>query len=120
MMIRVEYESNNSGGSWWLTDDDWRALEEAGWDVAWFATQEGRYFQPGDDGRWLGALARSASKEVERPQDAIDEWSRITGQSPSEEGCNCCGPPHSFSYRDEDGRYRYTTVEVTETRLSWS
>lgn len=23
----VEYISNNSGGSWWLSDDNWEALE---------------------------------------------------------------------------------------------
>ena len=32
---RVEYNSNNSGGNWWLSDDDWRKLEAAGWTVAW-------------------------------------------------------------------------------------
>ena len=31
----VEYAPNNSGGDWWLSDDDWRALEKAGWIVAW-------------------------------------------------------------------------------------
>jgi hypothetical protein len=39
-MAYVEYESNNSGGSWWLNDDDWKALEKAGWVVAW------RYLTP--------------------------------------------------------------------------
>ena len=31
----VEYSSNNSGGSWWLKDEDWKALEAAGWKVVW-------------------------------------------------------------------------------------
>lgn len=31
----VEYDSNNSGGSWWLKDSHWRALEAAGWKVQW-------------------------------------------------------------------------------------
>lgn len=31
----VEYDSNNSGGSWWLKDEDWAALEKAGWYVQW-------------------------------------------------------------------------------------
>jgi hypothetical protein len=44
----VEYDSNNSGGSWWLEDADWRRLEEAGWVVAWASldnlyTDEGNY-----------------------------------------------------------------------------
>ena len=33
--MKIEYSSNNSGGSWWLTPADWRALEDAGWDVQW-------------------------------------------------------------------------------------
>ena len=24
--MRVEYSSNNSGGEWWLADEDWLAL----------------------------------------------------------------------------------------------
>jgi len=31
----VEYNSNNSGGTWWLSDKDWEALEAAGWKVKW-------------------------------------------------------------------------------------
>lgn len=34
-MTYVEYNSNNSGGSWWLRDEDWKHLEEAGWEVQW-------------------------------------------------------------------------------------
>lgn len=30
-MVTVEYSSNNSGGSFWLNDKDWKALEKAGW-----------------------------------------------------------------------------------------
>lgn len=33
--MRVEYSSNNSGGSWWLNDKHWKALEDAGWEVEW-------------------------------------------------------------------------------------
>ena len=31
----VEYESNNSGGDWWLSDNDWLTLARAGWMVEW-------------------------------------------------------------------------------------
>ena len=34
-MSYVEYDSNNSGGNWWLDDNDWKALEAAGWKVDW-------------------------------------------------------------------------------------
>lgn len=33
--MRVKYDSNNSGGHWWLEDKDWEALEKAGWEVEW-------------------------------------------------------------------------------------
>lgn len=51
----VEYDSNNSGGSWWLSDDDWRALEAAGWKVAWASleflyTDDYRAYVLDDDG----------------------------------------------------------------------
>lgn len=31
----VRYNSNNSGGRWWLKDEDWIALEKVGWYVLW-------------------------------------------------------------------------------------
>lgn len=34
-MKKVTYSSNNSGGRWWLTDEQWLALEKAGWTVLW-------------------------------------------------------------------------------------
>lgn len=34
-MSYIEYNSNNSGGHWWLTDENWKALEQAGWIVHW-------------------------------------------------------------------------------------
>ncbi len=30
MKKKIEYSSNNSGGDWWLKDEDWFALEKAG------------------------------------------------------------------------------------------
>lgn len=33
--MRFEYRCNNSGGYWWLKDEDWKALEKAGWTVIW-------------------------------------------------------------------------------------
>lgn len=37
-LLKVDYTSNNSGGGWWLNDEDWLALEKAGWDVSWGPT----------------------------------------------------------------------------------
>lgn len=120
--LLVQYRSNNSGGGWWLKDQDWLALEQAGWTVYWakdqckhcyassaeecaeWQTQESKGFYrpphtytPREDNRWLGALATSASKRFENIHDAIDEWERVTHQSARSMGCSCCGTPHSFT-----------------------
>jgi hypothetical protein len=98
MTVRVQYSSNNSGGSWWLDDEDWRALEEAGWKVGWYIDSGMRMVT--EEGRFLGALAADASKEFPSLREGIAEWESITGQDSYEEGCECCGPPHGF-YSEE-------------------
>jgi hypothetical protein len=114
----IEYSSNNSGGSWWLEDKDWEALDRAGWTVHWYADRENLFFKD-EDGRFLGALAMSAEKACDDPEVAIEEWERITGQSSLTEGCNCCGPPHSFSFTDNDGNTRFSSVYSTGSERSW-
>lgn len=95
--MRVEYSSNNSGGSWWLTDQNWEDLEAAGWKVNWFKDETDRIFKSDEDGRWLGALATSASREGLSLKDAIEEWERVTGRDSTALGCSCCGTPHNFT-----------------------
>lgn len=84
-MKRFRYSSNNSGGDWWLKDEDWKALEANGWTVEWRK-----------EGRWLGALATEATKEFHSKGEAIAEWERITHQYAEDDGCSCCGQPHNF------------------------
>lgn len=103
--MKVEYSSNNSGGDWWLTDMNWVDLEEAGWDVGWFAHETGWNGKPYKDGRWLGALAKGASREGVSLRVAIAEWEDVTGQAASSLGCSCCGTPHSFTLVDDDGKW---------------
>jgi hypothetical protein len=118
-MINVTYDSNNSGGSWWLTDEDWYALEKAGWNVEWKKDSTSKFSRPDSDGRWLGALATKASKDFGSMREAVSEWESVTGQRAADEGCHCCGPPHNFSGKDEDGKHvSGPTIEV-ETHLSW-
>lgn len=88
--MTVEYSSNNSGGKWWLTPQDWKNLEAAGWEVEWR--------------EWLGSPATEAVRHGLDLHSAVDEWERITGQSADEDGCQCCGVPHSFVEHDEHGR----------------
>lgn len=97
---RVKYNSNNSGGNWWLKDEDWKKLEEAGWKVYW-AKDEGK------SERWLGALATQAEKEFDTMKEAILEFEKVTGQCATDQGCNCCGEPHDFSYIKKDGSHDY-------------
>lgn len=94
--MMIEYSSNNSGGSWWLKDADWKALQKAGWKVDWFAKEKGRLFPADKDGRWLGGLASKARKRFNNIKEAVEEFEKITGQNASDEGCNCCGAPHTF------------------------
>lgn len=95
-MPKIKYDSNNSGGGWWLEDKDWYDLEAAGWVVRWLKDDElySKYVR--EDGRWLGALATSATREGLSLEDAIAEFERITGQNSGDEGCGCCGQPHYF------------------------
>lgn len=105
MMGRIEYASNNSGGEWWLSDDQWKALEEGGWVVEWFAHETGEY--PRGE-RWLGALASSAHKEnVSSMKEAVEEWERLTGAYSTDAGCACCGPPHNFTFISDSGECEY-------------
>lgn len=98
-MATVRYSSNNSGGSWWLTDQNWLDLETAGWDVSWLRDQERRWSDDGE--RFLGALATEATRTGLSLGEAIEEWERVTGQSSNDLGCSCCGSPHYFSSENE-------------------
>lgn len=98
MQYRVVYKSENSGGCWWLEDGDWSKLETAGWEVCW------------ENGRYLGALARTAALRVEAnsEDEAVEKakwnFSRVTLMDPDDLGCLCCGPPHYFYVSDEELR----------------
>ena len=98
MKIHVRYETNNSGGHWWLKDEDWKALEKAGWKVTWAKDDESYKKSIDEEGRFLGSLAHEAEKDFGNLRDAILEFERITGQKATDEGCNCCGAPHTFWY----------------------
>jgi hypothetical protein len=94
----VEYSSNNSGGSWWLDDEDWEKLEQAGWQVDWYSDPEvstGMFGRGGDT--FLGAKATRARKRFSKMGEGIREWEDATNKDSSDVGCSCCGVPHSFS-----------------------
>jgi len=99
--MRVEYSSNNSGGDWWLEDEDWFALEKAGWKISWI--KDNSDYDKHE--RWLGALATSAIREGLHLEEAIDEWENITKQNSYSQGCPCCGRPHNFTEYDDNDEY---------------
>ena len=123
--MKLEYSSNNSGGNWWLDDEDWKALEAAGWDVDWYAQRDdAKLFYKG--GRFLGALASRAFKMVANKAEAteaIEQFERVTGSFVTDQGCNCCGQPHYFSLYDDDDNYMSTfdvEPQYTQYRRDWS
>lgn len=83
-MITI-YETNNSGGHWWFSQDDWNALINAGWKPIHFRG-------------WVEKAWRELPLKA-----AIAEFDEVTSQSSSDEGCSCCGHPHYF--------YEYETLE---------
>ena len=101
MIQKVEYSSNNSGGSWWLTDNHWLALEKAGWKVDWFKNQKNSWEKEPRE-RFLGALAARAERTGLSLKDAVAEWEEVTGLTSTDAGCPCCGQPHSFTYYEDD------------------
>lgn len=131
--LTVEYSSNNSGGSWWLKDEDWLNLEKAGWKVEWISEMTHPEPDPKckeckgtgivtdrgyDDNRCFCAsnpylsfgkitnnghryhegLAKQATLQCNSIKDALESFEKVIGQSVTDEGCNCCGPPHNFTW----------------------
>lgn len=116
-MGKIEYSSNNSGGHWWLKDEHWKALEKAGWVVDWATNIKHGLGKPDAEGRWLGALATSASKDnVPSMAAGVEEWEAITGASSTDAGCPCCGQPHSFTFTADDGTTEYGPHTSYEAR----
>lgn len=97
----INYISNNSGGSWWLTDEDWINLEKWWWRVfwGWFNTdhtdRKFNSYQEAEKYRWLWALATSAKFDWTE-EEAIASFEDITWIDTNEEWCECCGEPHLF------------------------
>lgn len=130
----VVYDSNNSGGSWWLKKRDWEALERAGWIVHWvqpdskyggFMRSTESYENPllpqerHPGAEWLGGVAMSAAKETDNLREAVEEWESVTGQDASAQGCNCCGRPHDFTLYDDEGKYVSSPSLRIETSLEY-
>lgn len=136
MTILVEYSSNNSGGGWWLSAEDWIALYDAGWQLK-RPYSECRYSDSGNasaedeahnwgldprspESEWLGAITTNARKEFDSMREAVEGWESLTSGNAADEGCNCCGPPHYFSGTDvETGDYVSGPEIRVDSYLEW-
>lgn len=112
----IEYHSNNSGGVDWLTHEDWEKLRQSGWKLFGhgdfhFTDGHNTVNENGmplwesetdkPNSRSFGKVdlgIRYAFKRFDSIQEAIREFEKLTKQDVTEEGCNCCGPPHEFKW----------------------
>lgn len=78
---KILYDSNNSGGRFWLKPEDWKALEKAGWEI---------------DKRTFMGENTAATRTGLSLEKAIREWEEVTEQDSNAQGCPCCGNPHNF------------------------
>ena len=92
-MHTVTLSQNNSGGSFWLSPSDFDALVADGW------VEQEDTMSTSTWGRVAGDLKLDVPVADEDAAVTIAkiEFQRVTGQDPDDEGCNCCGPPFSFS-----------------------
>lgn len=89
-----------------MTEDDWQKLEKAGWKL--FGFDDFEYTNAGSYVVEDGFPKKKSNSRTKNPHygfkyfnsitDALVEFEELTGQDVSEEGCNCCGAPHSFSW----------------------
>lgn len=88
----------------------WHNLAQwkAGWVVDWYEKKPTSFGLDADRKRFLGALADEATKTgFKSLVEGIREWEDITGEDSSAPGCPCCGQPHSFTFKDANGKYEY-------------
>lgn len=139
----LRYSSNNSGGAFWLRLEEWQALEKAGWIVHWKHDENDpshtheksgeEYFSLGlhdhsykdelvqatwNGELWLGTPATSAVLVTDDPTSGVEQFEFVTCQSVDDQGCSCCGPPHSFQF-EQDGNITWLESSPTSYSRSW-
>lgn len=109
-MKLFKYSTNNSGGYFCLSTKNWKALEKAGWKL--FNHEdfiyENQEYKMGKDGvplrvnprvkdKMFNQYAQYAFKKFNSLEEAISEFEIVADQDYNDEGCSCCGNPHSIS-----------------------
>jgi hypothetical protein len=87
---RVELNQNNSGGYWWLSDEQVDALLADGWFIDGSNTYRMR------EGKRALNLSIDLPVTTGAVEIAMIEFQRVTGEDPNAIGCTCCGPPFHF------------------------
>lgn len=88
----VRLSLNNSGGKWWLKENDELGLKNAGWKVN---------IAHGVGGRHV-AHAFLIGADIETALKSFRQATHFTGR---ELGCNCCGVPFSFVQYSQEGKW---------------
>ena len=96
---------NNSGGSFYLSKEDYRRLEEAGWELD---RNEDSYRVKYHDGHPDHAYRTVFSNSEDQAyEEAVGEFEAVTGAYRYLEMCNCCGQNFWFNVEEDE----YTSEE---------
>lgn len=113
-MPKYTLDENNSGGRWWLTQEDYVKLFEAGWVYERPEPRpEGPPFHMDYDKPFLSSnkddtpygYRKHTSFVADSMKDAVESFEKATGHDFFAEGCNCCGAPFSLSSDTEPHEY---------------
>lgn len=110
--MKYEFEENNSGGSWWLSRQQYEALRAAGWHEPEETDDDKRFAAsclntPDVPYRWR----QGWWIEADSIREAVESWERATGEDFFAQGCNCCGAPFSISSDDYNERLSGDSVQ---------
>jgi len=108
---KYELQENNSGGDWWLTEQDYKNLFAAGWKLPkdWDKpSYEGdEPWEPFCGGAPVPhGWRRSTYIRASSIGEAIRSFETATGRSFYERGCSCCGAPFAISRVGKTFEYR--------------
>lgn len=103
-MVTVEFRHTNNGGHWWLSEDDWADLADAGWTVSRDTN-----------------TAKIHAGDVEA---AIAHWAETLPHfNPEDRGCECCSEPFIFTvineWDDEPWSSDYDELSYQSYSLGW-
>lgn len=116
-----EFSENNSGGSWWLSREQYDALKDAGWylDEEKAELYDANKFTSLSTKDVPWSWRHAFRYEANSLQDAVESWESATGADFFAEGCNCCGSPFSISSVGGDWEHVSGDSVSRETIRPW-